>query len=75
MRGFRREAGVAAQALALQLQVVEARGPEDFDMAFLKMSKAGADAEVVLVTGAFDSGQRRLLDLAAKNRLPTVFSF
>ena len=75
MQGFRREADVAAQRLGLQLQVVEARGPEDFDMAFLKMSKAGADAVVVLVTGAFDSGQRRLLDLAAKNRLPTAYSF
>src|SRR5262249_32961726 len=50
MKRFRTEADVAAQALGLRLQVVEARSPENFDRAFLEMSRARADALCVLVT-------------------------
>src|SRR5262249_46219268 len=64
----------AAQALGLRLQVVEARYPQDFDRAFFDMSKAHAEALVVLVTPVFATESRRLADLAIKNRLPTMFS-
>ena len=37
-------AGVAARALGVQLQFVEARGPADFDRAFSDMTRARADA-------------------------------
>jgi len=70
-----KEADVAARALGVRLQVVEARGPEDFARAFSDMSKARAGALVVLATPVFSIERRRLVDLAAKNRLPTVFSF
>src|SRR5262249_55157678 len=72
MKRFRTEADVAAQALGLRLQVVEARSPENFDRAFLEMSRARADALCVLVTPMFNVHRWRLIDLAAKNRLPTV---
>jgi ABC-type uncharacterized transport system substrate-binding protein len=68
-------AGVAARALGVRLQVVEARGPEDFDRAFSDMTRARAGALAVLSTPMFASERRRLGDLAAKNRLPTVFQF
>jgi putative ABC transport system substrate-binding protein len=68
-------ADVAARALGVRLQVVEARGPEDFDRAFSAMTRARADALAVLSTPVFDSERRRLVDLAAKNRLPTVYSY
>ena len=74
MQIFRKEADAAAQALGVQLQVVEARGPEDFDRAFSDMSEARAGALVVLVTPAFFNARQRLVDLAAKHRLPTVFT-
>src|SRR5205085_672782 len=61
--------------LGVQLQVVEARGPEDFDRAFLDMSEARAGALVVLGTPVFFTARQGLVDLAAKNRLPTVFSY
>jgi putative tryptophan/tyrosine transport system substrate-binding protein len=64
----------AAQALGLRLQVVEARHPQDFDRAFSDMSKAHAEALVVLATPVFATEARRLADLAIKNRLPTMFS-
>ena len=68
-------AEVAARALKVRLQFVEARGPVDFDRAFSDMTRARADALTVLTTPVFGSERRRLADLAAKNRLPTVFPF
>ena len=43
-----KEAEVAARALGVRLQFVEARGPEDFDRAFSDMTSAGAGALTVL---------------------------
>jgi putative ABC transport system substrate-binding protein len=68
-----KEAEVAAGALGLQLQVVEARGPADFDRAFSDMTRARAGALTVLPTPMFVSERRRLVDLAAKHRLPAVY--
>src|SRR5437899_2198226 len=68
-------ADLAARAVGVRLQVVEARGPEDFDRAFSDMTRARAGALTVLATPVFDSERRRLVDLAAKNRLPTVYSY
>ena len=69
------QAEVAAQALRVRLQLVEARGPADLDRAFSEMTKARAGAMVVLSTPMFSSERRRLADLAVKQRLPTVFPF
>ena len=69
-----KEAAVSALALGLQLQVVEARGPADFDRAFSDMSEKDAGALVVLSTPAFTNERQRIVDLAAKNRLPTVYA-
>jgi putative ABC transport system substrate-binding protein len=68
-----KEAEVAARALGVRLQFVEARGPEDFDRAFSEMTRARADALTVLPSAMFGSEPRRLVDLAAKNRLPAVY--
>jgi putative ABC transport system substrate-binding protein len=68
-----KEADVAARALGVRLQFVEARGPEDFDRAFSDMTAGRAGALTVLVSPMFFGERRRLVDLAAKTRLPTVF--
>jgi putative ABC transport system substrate-binding protein len=70
-----KEAEVAAGALGLQLQFVEAQDPADFDRAFSDMMKARADALTVLTSSLFFRGEerRRLVDLTTKNRLPTVY--
>jgi putative ABC transport system substrate-binding protein len=65
----------AAAALGVRLQVVQARGPEDFDRAFSDMAKERAEALNVPSTPVFSSGRKRLAELAAQNRMPTVFSF
>ncbi len=67
------EAEVAARALAVRLQFVEARGPDDFDRAFSAITKERAGALSVLTTITFFAERRRLVDLAAKNRLPAVY--
>jgi putative ABC transport system substrate-binding protein len=69
------EAEAAARALGVRLQVVEARGPADFDTAFSDMTKARTDALAVMSTPTFFGERRRLVDLAAKTRLPTVFAY
>jgi putative tryptophan/tyrosine transport system substrate-binding protein len=68
-----KEADVAARALGMRPQFVEARGPENFDRAFSNMTRARADALAVLTSSMFFGERRRLVDLAAKNRLPAVY--
>ncbi|HEV2055248.1 MAG TPA: ABC transporter substrate-binding protein, partial [Methylomirabilota bacterium] len=68
-----KRAEVAARELGVQLQFVEARGPADVDRAFSDMTKARAGALTVLPSTMFISERRRLVDLAAKNRLPAVY--
>ena len=67
-------ADVAARALGVRLQFVEAQGPADFDRAFSDMARAHAGALAVLGSAIFNSERRRLVGLAAKHRLPTVYT-
>jgi putative ABC transport system substrate-binding protein len=68
-------AEVAARALGVRLQFVEARGPADFDRAFSDMTRARAGALTMLPSIMFLNERRRLVDLAAKNRLPAVYPY
>ena len=64
----------AARTLRVPLQSVEARGgPENFDKAFSEMTRARVDTLIVLTSVLFVSERRRLVDLAAKYRLPAVY--
>ena len=65
----------AARALGMRLQVVEARGPDDFNRAFSAMVRERADALTVVSTPVFDNQRRRVVELAAQNRLPAVYTF
>jgi putative ABC transport system substrate-binding protein len=68
-------AEVSGRALGVRLQFVEARGPDDFDRAFSDMTRAGASALTTLPSAMFFNERRRLVDLAAKNRLPAVYQW
>jgi ABC-type uncharacterized transport system substrate-binding protein len=70
-----KEAEIAARALGVRPQFLEARSPEDFDRAFAAMTRARADALTVLPSPMLNTERRRLVDLAAKNRLPAVYPF
>ncbi len=64
----------AARSLELQLLLLEARGPGDFDGAFQAMAKERVGALLVVQDPAFIPHRARLVDLAVKNRLPSIFT-
>ena len=74
-REMLKAAEVAAEVLGIQLQFVEARGPADIDKAFSEITGARADALIVLVSGMLLGERSRVVDFAARNRLPVVYTF
>jgi putative tryptophan/tyrosine transport system substrate-binding protein len=68
-----KETQVSAQALGLQLQILEVGGPKHFDSAFLAMVRERSGALLVISTPMLFSGRMRIADLAAKHRLPAVY--
>jgi putative ABC transport system substrate-binding protein len=68
-----REVNVAARSLGVELQLLEARGPNDFDGAFATMAKERVGALFVMSDAIFSSHQTRLVDLAARSRLPAAY--
>ncbi len=73
-RDMLKEAEAAARALGVQPQIIEARGPADIDRAFSDIIRVHAGALTLLPSAMFLRERRRLVDLAAKNRLPAVYS-
>jgi putative ABC transport system substrate-binding protein len=67
-------AEVAARALGVRLQIVEARGSADIDRAFSEMTRARVGALTVWTTAMFVQERGRLVTLAAKNRLPAMYT-
>jgi putative ABC transport system substrate-binding protein len=70
-----RETHAAAQALAMKLQVLEVRSPNELESAFAAMTKERAGALLVLPHSLTFVHARRIADLAAKSRLPAVYPF
>ena len=68
-------AEAAAPSLRLQLQVLEARGPGDFDTVFQSAVRARAGALVTLSSPVFNTYRRLLVAHAAKHRLPAIMPF
>ena len=62
----------AAGSFGVQLQLLEAREPNQFDGAFAAMAKERVDALLVLPDGMFLLHRARLIDLAKKNRVPSM---
>src|ERR1051325_310891 len=67
------EAEASARHLGVRLQILEARGPADFDRAFSEMSEARAAALSVWGTPVFALEAPRIAELAAMHRLPAIF--
>ncbi len=65
-------AQVAAQALAVTLQSVEVRASDDLDRAFATMAREHSDALLTLTDSFTTRNRKRIVDLAAKHRLPTI---
>jgi putative ABC transport system substrate-binding protein len=68
-----KELQVAAPALGLHLQLVEVRAPKELESAFSTMAKSRADAFIGLQQPTLDRLRQRIVDLAAKRRLPAMY--
>jgi putative ABC transport system substrate-binding protein len=73
MTDMLKETTDGARTLGFHLQLLGAGGPNDFDRAFSAMSKERAEALIVFPSPMLYLEHRRIVDLAAKNRLPTVY--
>jgi ABC-type uncharacterized transport system substrate-binding protein len=67
-------AEAAARSLAVQLQLVAVRAPEELNAAFAAMTRERAGAVLVLADTMTFYFRTRLADLAAKRRLPAMYS-
>src|SRR5205085_1030653 len=70
-----RETQRAAQALQVQLSLVEVRGPHDLDHAFSALRSMRADALMLLLDPLFLSQRARMVELTATSRLPAMYAF
>jgi ABC-type uncharacterized transport system substrate-binding protein len=67
------EVKVAARSLGVQLQILEARGPDNFESAFAAMTRERVGALLVPTDGMFLLHRTRIVELAAKSRLPAMY--
>jgi putative tryptophan/tyrosine transport system substrate-binding protein len=63
----------SARTLGMQLQLVSADGPEDIAGTFSAMTKERADAFIVMPSPMLFGEHRRIVELAANNRLPGMY--
>jgi putative ABC transport system substrate-binding protein len=70
---YRKVVESAAGKLGISLQLVEARGRNEFDGAFAAMARELADAVVVLPDPIFFTARKQVVELATKYRLPAVY--
>src|SRR5262249_24540683 len=67
------EAQAAARRLGIELQSLEARNLSDFDGAFAAMTAQRTGALLVLADVMFVAFRKRLIELAARSRLPAMY--
>jgi putative ABC transport system substrate-binding protein len=68
-----KELQTAARSFAVQLQSLEARGPEQFEGAFKAGGRARAEALIVLPTSVNNTHRKPIIELAVGNRLPAIY--
>ena len=69
-----KEIAAAAPSLRLQPLPIAVQGPGEFEGAFSAMARGQVDALFVADDPMFVTSRTRLLELAAKSRLPTMFA-
>jgi putative ABC transport system substrate-binding protein len=68
-----KETETMARSLRLGIQSLEVKGPDDIERAFQAATKKRAQALMLGGGGFLSSHQKRIVELAAKNRLPSVY--
>jgi len=74
MRTSIEEAQLAARSSHLQLELLEVTGPGEFESAFEMAKKQRAEALMQIQAGVLTPHQQRIIELAAKNRLPALYN-
>jgi putative ABC transport system substrate-binding protein len=74
-RPARRDMDEAAQPLGMRLFIREVRGPSDLANAFSAMTKERVDALLVGSDPMLFAQRGRIVDLAAKTRLPAIYEW
>jgi ABC-type uncharacterized transport system substrate-binding protein len=74
IREMLNEVAQAARRLGVQLQLVEVRSADEFDHAFTTMVGARAEALFQFPSTLLFNERRRIVDLAARHRLPAMFN-
>jgi len=72
--GHIRESEAVAAALKVELQRAEIRDPKDLDIAFQTAVKGRVDGLVVVSTAGINSHRERIVKLAAKMRMPVMYT-
>ena len=70
---FLQESEAAVHALGIEVRVLEAREPHDLERAFETIVNEHAEALMVLADPMFITHRRRIVELAVRNGLPSVF--
>src|SRR5439155_4840290 len=68
-----RQIDIVARALAIELEPVTARNPNEFESAFAAAIKERADALLLMPDALFHTYPSKIVELAAKNRLPATY--
>ena len=72
---FYRQTQVAATALSVTLQPVEARRMDDLEEAFATIGRARAHALIVLADSFLLSNRKQIVEFAASRRLPAMYPY
>jgi putative ABC transport system substrate-binding protein len=73
MKNMVDETEAAARALGIQLKLAPAQASKDIDLVFSEIAERRVDALIVLPSPMFVGEYKRIVDLAAKTRLPVMY--
>jgi putative ABC transport system substrate-binding protein len=68
-----KETEVAARSLSVSIRVLDVRGPNELDNVFSSMTADRVGAFIVMPDAMLTDNRKRIVDLAAKNRLPAMY--
>jgi putative ABC transport system substrate-binding protein len=68
-----REIERAAKILSVAIEPLPVREPDDFDVAMAAMNRARPDALIMVADGLTNLNRQRVIDYAAKNRIPAMY--
>jgi putative ABC transport system substrate-binding protein len=69
------DAEAAARALGLELDIGNASTPQEIDAAFARFAERRVGAVTFAADATFNAGRKKLIGLADRHRLPTIYFY